>query len=243
MLVASWSSSRIPRFGRAERCGPRMLRGSPDSSIAPHHPKACGARTWNARGICPAIIGARTEHRRRPRDHPRGGTGIIVAAPPPVKALGARARSHPSQAASLHPDRDLHAVTLPPLGESRHVDALPPHVHHGAGGSRAPCTRLAGAVHGPGTAGGRVPHHRGWMGASSGWRGRAVGRVNGRRWIGLPCTRVQQLTPVSRSAACRPLAARVMMETDCDRRGTASAALTVGSRRFAKHRTLGAMCR
>jgi hypothetical protein len=39
---------------------------------------------------------------------------------------------------SMNVDRDLHAVTLPPLGESKHMGALPPHTHHGAGDSRAP---------------------------------------------------------------------------------------------------------
>jgi hypothetical protein len=39
-------------------------------------------------------------------------------------------------------DRNRQAVTLPPLGESKHMGALPPHTHHGAGGSRAPAPGL-----------------------------------------------------------------------------------------------------
>ena len=110
-------------------------------------------------------------------------------------------------------DRDLHAVTRPPLGESKQVGALPPtstmvlavreHLHAacGSGAWTGDCSRLR-APQGFRPAGGCCRQQLGnWP----------------REWIGVGWatrTRVQQLTPVSRSAALRPLAARVMKGAD-----------------------------
>ena len=141
---------------------------------------------------------------------------------------------------SLHMDRDPQPVALPPLRESQHVGALPPHMHHGAGGSTAPARGVRNWCIDGGLQAVTCPASR----MAGKWPRLAWPGCRPREWTVVARatgTRVQQLTPVSRSAAYRPLAARVVKGADCERRGTASAALTVGSRRFVKPRTLAAM--
>jgi len=122
--------------------------------------------------------------------------------------------------------------------QHRHAQAAPKAC--GAGGSRAPAPGMRKRCMDRGLHAVACPTASMARLAGGSRQGKAAGHGNGTRSVGQPCAPIQQLTPVSRSAAYRPLAARVMKGADCERRGTASAALTVGSRRFVKHRTLAA---
>jgi len=207
-----------------------MVRGSSDTSIAPHHPNASCARIWTARGVDPAMVVTRTGNRRRSRDLPWWEASSIAPSHPNESSvpLLRRAPWPGAPHRSWRPRRQT--VSGPPVAGGRSIAMLsPPPEAWGAGGSRAPAHGVRercmdGELHAvtcPTSCMARLE-------AIAAGVGQPV-EENGPRSVGPPCARVQQLTPVSRSAACRPLAARVVKGADWDRRGTASAALTVGS--------------
>ena len=106
-----------------------MVRGSSDAGLVRHHPRRCRARIWTARGVCPAMIVARTVDCTRTRDHPWWGARSIAPSHP-AQDLVPSPRTPMALHGSSRLDPSPQTVSGPPLGGGRGVAMhRPPRTH------------------------------------------------------------------------------------------------------------------